>query len=68
MPIHRAESVAALGRDDLPSEAQLTRAFIAVAIGLMIALWVLRPVCANPSVRTMLPELRALAGIPSLVI
>ena len=44
------------------------RAFIAVALGLMIALWVLRPACTNPSVRTMLPELRALAGIPSLVI
>ena len=68
MTIRRAESVAAMGRDESPSEVQMTRAFIAVAIGLLLALWVLRPACTNPSVRTMLPELRALAGIPSLVI
>jgi hypothetical protein len=44
------------------------RAFIAVAAGMLLAIWVLRPICNNPSVRTMLPEHRALAGIPTLVI
>ncbi|MGH8198386.1 MAG: hypothetical protein ACRETI_09460 [Steroidobacteraceae bacterium] len=46
----------------------MTRAFIAVALGLVFAFWLLRPVCDAPSVRTLLLELRALAGIPSLVI
>ncbi len=68
MPNLRAEPVAAMGRDDSPTEAQLTRAFIAVALGLLIALWVLRPACTSPDVRTRLPELRALAGIQTLVI
>ncbi len=68
MPNPRAEPVAAMGCGDSPSEVQLTRAFIAVALGLLIALWVLRPACTRPDVRTMLPELRALAGIQTLVI
>jgi hypothetical protein len=46
----------------------MTRAFIAVALGLALALWMLRPSCVSPSVNAMLPEFRALAGIPSLVI
>ena len=57
-----------MGRDDSPADVQLTRAFIAVALGLVLALWVLSPGCVDPSVRTLLPEFRALAGIPSLVI
>lgn len=57
-----------MSRDDSPADAQLARAFIAVALGMMLALWVLRPLCTDPSVRTALPELRALAGIPTLVI
>ena len=44
------------------------RACIAVAAGLLFALWVLRPACTSPNVRTALPELRALGGVPTLVI
>ena len=68
MPNRRAETCAAVGRDESPADVQLTRAFIAVAVGLLLALWVLRPLCANPNVRTALPELRAIAGVPTLVI
>lgn len=68
MPNRRAESVAAMGRDDSPADAQLTRAFVAVALGLLLALWVLVPECTRPGAGGMLPELRALAGIPTLVI
>jgi hypothetical protein len=68
MPTRRAEPAAAVGREDSPSEVQMTRAFIAVALGLMLALWMLRPQCVNPSVSAMLPEFRKLTGIPSLVI
>jgi hypothetical protein len=57
-----------VGREDSPSEVQMTRAFIAVALGLMFALWMLRSQCENPGVNAMLPEFRKLAGIPSLVI
>ena len=57
-----------MGREDSPSDVQITRAFVAVALGIALAFWVLRPICDTPNVRTMLPELRALAGIPSLVI
>jgi hypothetical protein len=57
-----------MGRDEPAADTQLTRAVVAVAIGLLLALWVLRPVCQEPSVNTMLPEFRALAGIPTLVI
>ena len=57
-----------MGREDSPSEVQMTRAFIAVALGLMLALWMLRPQCVNPGVSAMLPEFRKLTGIPSLVI
>ena len=68
MSNRRAEPAAAVGREGSPSEAQMTRAFIAVAIGLLLALWMLRPQCVSPSVNAMLPEFRKLAGIPSLVI
>ena len=68
MPTRRADSAAAVGREDSPSEVQMTRAFIAVALGLMLALWMLRAQCVNPSVSAMLPEFRKLTGIPSLVI
>ena len=68
MPNRRAESVAAVGRDESPADVQMTRAFIAAAAGLLLALWVLRPLCANPNVRTALPEQRALSGIRTLVI
>jgi ABC-type phosphate transport system permease subunit len=57
-----------VGRDTAPSDVQLTRAFIAVVIGLVFGLCLLRPICDSPSVRTLLPELRVLAGVPSLVI
>lgn len=68
MPNRRAETVAAVGRDESPADAQMTRAFIAVAAGLLLAFWVLRPLCADPNVRTALPEERALSGIRTLVI
>ena len=68
MPNRRAETVAAMGRDESPADVQMTRAFIAVAAGLLLAFWVLRPLCTNPNVRTALPEQRALSGIPTLVI
>jgi hypothetical protein len=57
-----------MGRDSSPSEAQILRAFIAVALGLLFALWMLRPACTSPRVNAELPEFRALTGIPSLVI
>ena len=44
------------------------RAFIAVATGLLLGFWVLRPLCVDPNVRTALPEQRALSGIRTLVI
>jgi len=68
MPCRKADPVAAAGRDGRAADARLTRAFVALAIGLMLALWVLRPICQKPSAHTMLPEFRALAGIPTLVI
>ena len=68
MPNRRAEAVAAESRDAVVTEAQVMRACIAVAAGLLLALWVLRPACMSPNVRTALPELRALGGVPTLVI
>lgn len=68
MPSRRAEPVTAVGRDAPCADTRLTRAFVAVAIGLLLALWALRPICQKPSVHSMLPEFRALAGIPTLVI
>jgi hypothetical protein len=68
MPTLRAEPTAAVGRQGSPSEAQMTRAFVAVGLGMMLALWLLRPHCVSPSVSAMLPEFRKLTGIPSLVI
>jgi hypothetical protein len=56
-----------MGRDDSPADAQITRAFIAVALGLMLAFWVLRPACVDPGVRALPPELRLLADISFLV-
>ncbi len=57
-----------MGRTDVSADAQWTRALIAVALGLLFACSVLRPVVDSPSVRTLLPELRAVAGISCLVI
>ena len=57
-----------MGRDESPADVQLMRAFIAVAAGLLLAFWVLRPLCVDPNVRTALPEQRALSGIRTLVI
>jgi hypothetical protein len=68
MPNRRAEADAAQGRSGTVTEVQVTRACIAVAVGLLLALWVLRPACMSPNVRTALPELRALGGVPTLVI
>jgi hypothetical protein len=68
MPTRRAETAAAVGRDESPADVQIMRAFIAVAAGILLAFWVLRPLCSTPNVRTALPEQRALSGIRSLVI
>ena len=68
MPNRRAESGTAMGRDESPADVQMTRAFIAVAMGLLLAFWVLLPECASPTVNALLPEFRALAGVPTLVI
>ena len=68
MPNRRAETVAAVGRDESPADVQMMRAFIAVAAGLLLAFWVLRPSCVDPNVRTALPEQRVLSGIRTLVI
>jgi hypothetical protein len=68
MPNRKVETVAALGRDESPAGAQMTRAFLAVAVGLLLAFWLLLPERATPTMRALLPEFRALAGVPSLVI
>ena len=68
MPTRRAETATAVGRDESPSDVQIMRAFIAVAVGILLTIWVLRPLCSTPNVRTALPEQRALSGIQSLVI
>jgi hypothetical protein len=57
-----------MGRADVPADVQWIRVLIAVALGLLFACSVMRPVVDSPSVRTLLPELRAIAGIPCLVI
>ncbi|HKX58288.1 MAG TPA: hypothetical protein VJN00_02835 [Steroidobacteraceae bacterium] len=57
-----------MGRDESPSDVQIMRAFIAVAVGILLTIWVLRPLCSTPNVRTALPEQRALSGIQTLVI
>ena len=57
-----------MSRDDAPADVQLARALVAVVLGLVFALGVLRPAVDVPSVRTLLPELRAVAGVPCLVI
>ena len=68
MPTRRAETATAVGRDESPSDVQIMRAFIAVAVGILLTIWVLRPLCSTPNVRTALPEQRALSGIQTLVI
>ncbi len=52
----------------MPLAACSSRALIAVVLGLVFALGVLRPAVDVPSVRTLLPELRAVAGVPCLVL
>jgi hypothetical protein len=68
MPTRRVETATAVGRDESPSDVQIMRAFIAVAVGILLTIWVLRPLCSTPNVRTALPEQRALSGIQTLVI
>jgi hypothetical protein len=57
-----------MGRVDVPADVQWTRVLIAVVLGLLFACGMLRPVVDSPSVRTLLPELRAIAGVSCLVI
>lgn len=68
MPTRRAETATAVGRDESSSDVQIVRAIIAVAVGILLTIWVLRPLCSTPNVRTALPEQRALSGIQTLVI
>lgn len=57
-----------MSRDEAPADVQLARTLVAVVLGLMFALGMLRPAVDVPSLRTLLPELRAVAGVPCLVI
>ncbi len=66
--MRRAETATAVGRDESPADVQMSRAFVAVVLGLALAFVLLRPVVDVPNLRTRLPELRAVGGIPSLVI
>ncbi len=68
MPATRAEAVAAMSRDELPADAQWTRAFAAVALGLIFACSFTRQLVNVPGVRSVTSELRVLAGVPCLVI
>ena len=63
-----AEAAAAVGRADAPADQQWTRALIAVALGLTLAWCLVSASTDEPNVRTMLPELRALAGVSCFVI
>ena len=66
--MRRAEARAAVGRADAPADQQWTRALIAVALGLALAFGLVTIGADEPNVRTMLPELRALAGVSCFVI
>ena len=66
--MRRAEAAAAVGRADAPADQQWTRALIAVALGLALACCLVTAGTNEPNVRTMLPELRALAGVSCFVI
>ncbi len=66
--MRRAEASAAMGRSDVPADVQWTRVLIALALGVVFAVSLLCPDAAEPNVRTMLPELRALAGVSCFVI
>ena len=68
MPATRAEFRTAMGRAAAPADMQWARALIAVALGLVFACQLSGRVLDVPSLRTVPPELRALAGIPCLVI
>ena len=60
--MRRAEATAAVGRADAPADQQWTRALIAVALGLALACCLVTAGTDATNVRTMLPELRALAA------
>jgi hypothetical protein len=66
--MRRAEAPRAVGRADAPADQQWTRALIAVALGLALAFSMVTLGADEPNLRTMLPELRALAGVSCFVI
>ena len=68
MPATRAEVRTAMSRAAAPADTQWARALIAVSIGLLLACQVTGRVVTLPGPRVVPPELRALAGLPSLVI
>jgi hypothetical protein len=45
-----------------------TRIFIAASLGVVLALWVLRPECTGASARPMHPEVRAVTSLSPVVI
>lgn len=68
MPVHRAEASAAVGNEQSPADVQWARALAAVVLGFLLAGAAMRDVVCAPDLRTVAPEFRALAGVPSLVI
>lgn len=57
-----------MSRDELPADVQWTRALAAVALGLVFACSFTKQMIDVPGVRSVTSELRALAGVPCLVI
>lgn len=52
-----------MGRDDSPADVQITRSFVAVAAGLVIATGLLCPTSYASRVERLPPEFRAVAMI-----
>ncbi len=66
--MRRTEASAAMSRSDVAADTQWTRVLIALVLGVVFAVSLLCPGADEPSVRTLLPELRALAGVSCFVI
>lgn len=57
-----------MARENSPGDVQWARALTAVILGLVLTRAVMHDVACAPSPRTVAPEFRALAGVPSLMI
>jgi hypothetical protein len=55
-------------REGGPADIQWARALAAVVLGLVLACAAVRKVACVPTLWSVAPEFRALAGVPSLVI